>query len=179
MEEEATRLHARFDTLKADGMGQAEFARTFNVPGGASMVSQHIKGRRPISLEAVTAYAKGFKCRVDDISPRLAKEIASLTQVHQATSIQPSSSFGTPAAKATLGDALEVLASSLNELPDTRREIAAQHLQTLARAPDSQKARDAIMAVLTPAPRVPVAETSDFAPPVPTSAFARKTTAPS
>lgn len=40
----------------------------------------------------------------------------------------------------TLAQALEVVAASLNELPDARRELAAQHLQTLARAPDSAKA---------------------------------------
>lgn len=66
-------LHARFDELKAvHNIGQAEFARQFKVPGGPSMVSQHIKGRRPINLEAATAYAKGFNVSLAEISPRLA-----------------------------------------------------------------------------------------------------------
>jgi len=69
-------LHARFDELKAvKGMSQAEFAREFNVPGGASMVSQHIKGRRPINLEAATAYARGFNVLLEEISPRLARGV--------------------------------------------------------------------------------------------------------
>lgn len=75
--EEAVQLHARFDRLKAEvGMGQAQFAREHNVPGGASMLSQHIKGRRPLNLEAALAYAKGFNVTLADISPRLAAEVA-------------------------------------------------------------------------------------------------------
>lgn len=70
VEEEAARLHARFETVS-----QAKFARENKVPGGASMVSQHIKGRRPINLEAAKAYARGFKCSLEEISPRLAEDV--------------------------------------------------------------------------------------------------------
>lgn len=66
-EEEATRLGEKFKSVK-----QAQFARDFKVPGGPSMISQHIKGHRPISLEAALAYAKGFGCPLEEISPRLA-----------------------------------------------------------------------------------------------------------
>lgn len=82
IEEEARQLGARFTLLKSmHRMGQAEFARKYQVPGGPSMVSQHIKGRRPINLEAATAYAKGFNCQVADISSRLAKEINAAVSV--------------------------------------------------------------------------------------------------
>jgi hypothetical protein len=67
--EEADQLKARFE---AWGGKQAEFARIHNVPGGASMLSQHIHGRRPMNLEAATAYAHGFNVPLQDISPRLA-----------------------------------------------------------------------------------------------------------
>ena len=70
IEKEAARLHARFETIS-----QAKFARENKVPGGASMVSQHIKGRRPINLEAALAYARGFKCSLEEISPRLAEDL--------------------------------------------------------------------------------------------------------
>ncbi len=40
------------------------------------MIYQHIKGIRPISLEAAKAYARGFRCSLAEISPRLAQEIA-------------------------------------------------------------------------------------------------------
>lgn len=74
-EEEVLRLRVRFDALKADKkIGQAEFARTNSFPGGASMISQHLHRHRPINLEHATAYAKGFGCSIDDISPRLAAE---------------------------------------------------------------------------------------------------------
>jgi SOS-response transcriptional repressor LexA len=85
-EEEAKRLHARFDAYKAVyGLGQAQFARTYKVPGGASMVSQHIKGRRPLSLEAAGAYATGFGVELVDISPRLAKEVMQATATRRST----------------------------------------------------------------------------------------------
>lgn len=48
----------------------------------------------------------------------------------------------------TLAQALEVVAASLNELPDERRELAAQHLQTLARAPDSKRALESLAQAL-------------------------------
>ena len=77
MDEEARALHKRFDDLKADtGMGQAEFARLHKVPGGPSMVSQHIKGRRPMNLEAAAAYAEGFGVPLELISPRIARSVA-------------------------------------------------------------------------------------------------------
>jgi hypothetical protein len=69
--EEAERLQARFADI-----GQAEFARKHKIPGGASMLSQHIKGRRPLNLQAATAYAAGFGVPLEEISPRLAAEVA-------------------------------------------------------------------------------------------------------
>lgn len=68
-EEEAQRLAERFS-----GISQAAFAREHGVPGGASMLSQHIKGRRPINLPAALAYARGFGVPLEEISPRLAAQ---------------------------------------------------------------------------------------------------------
>jgi transcriptional regulator with XRE-family HTH domain len=68
-EEEAQRLAERFS-----GISQASFAREHGVPGGASMLSQHIKGRRPINLPAALAYARGFGVPLEEISPRLAAQ---------------------------------------------------------------------------------------------------------
>lgn len=70
-DEEAKRLAARFV-----GVNQAAFARQFNVPGGASMVSQHIKGRRPMNMDAALAYMKGFGVTLAEISPRLAAQMS-------------------------------------------------------------------------------------------------------
>ena len=76
-EEEAARLGEKFKSVK-----QAQFAKDYKVPGGPSMISQHIKGHRPISLEAALAYAKGFGCKLEEISPRLAaKHSAALAAI--------------------------------------------------------------------------------------------------
>ncbi|MEJ2897576.1 phage repressor protein, partial [Bordetella avium] len=69
VEEEAENLRARFQ-----GVNRAAFARENKIPGGQAMVYQHVTGRRPLNLEAATAYAAGFGCPLADISPRLAIE---------------------------------------------------------------------------------------------------------
>lgn len=73
-DEEAERLEARFKAAKKAGISQREFADTHKVPGGASMISQHVKKHRPIALDAALAYAKGFGVPLEEISPRLAAE---------------------------------------------------------------------------------------------------------
>jgi hypothetical protein len=67
-QEEADALQRRFVDIE----NRAAFAREFKVPGGDSMINQHITGHRSISLKAATAYANGFKCSLEEISPRLA-----------------------------------------------------------------------------------------------------------
>jgi len=75
-ETDGARIQKMFDALKLEtGMKKAEFARVFNFPGGASMISQHISGHRPISLDAMVAYTKGFNCSVADISPTMAASL--------------------------------------------------------------------------------------------------------
>lgn len=75
-QEESENLRVRFKALKNDkNIGQAEFARAHDVPGGPSLLSQHILNRRPINLEAAKAYAKGFGCSIAEISPRLWREL--------------------------------------------------------------------------------------------------------
>lgn len=69
VDEEAENLRARFQ-----GVNRAAFARDHNVKGGQAMIYQHITGRRPMNLEAATAYAAGFGCSLGEISPRLAAE---------------------------------------------------------------------------------------------------------
>src|SRR4051812_14436487 len=66
--QEAERLADRFA-----GINRAEFARVHKVPGGGSMIYQHMQGIRPIGLEAAIAYARGFRVPLSEISPRLAQ----------------------------------------------------------------------------------------------------------
>lgn len=85
--QEAERLRARFEAVD----NKAEFARKHNVPGGASMLSQHLSGHRPMSLAAATAYAAGFGVSLEEISPRLAKEVAAATSVNhpRSSNVEP------------------------------------------------------------------------------------------
>lgn len=87
LEEEAANLRARFE-----GVNRAEFARTYALKGGQSMIYQNITGRRPISMEAALTYARGFGCSLEDISPRLALE-ASTAAKHLDKFHSPSSAF--------------------------------------------------------------------------------------
>ena len=74
-------LRLQFEKLKArKKTSQAEFAREFKVPGGASMISQHISGNRPIGLDAAVAYMQGFGCTLAEISPALAVQMGKLDQ---------------------------------------------------------------------------------------------------
>ena len=70
--EEAENLQRLFNQ---HGVKRTAFARDYKVPGGASMIYQHINGLRPISLSAAHAYATGFKVSLAEVSPRLAEEV--------------------------------------------------------------------------------------------------------
>lgn len=65
---EAENLRRLFESVR----NKAYFAYRYGVPGGPSMVSQHLSGNRPISGEAAVAYARGFNVPVSKISPRFA-----------------------------------------------------------------------------------------------------------
>ena len=116
--EEAEHLKRRFE-----GVNRAEFARTNDVPGDQAIVYQHITGRRPISLEAAIAYAKGFRCTLAEISPRLAREVSRAVPymgqgTEQASPTMPQAwpfSSVTPERWATLPDGIRIRAESLAE----------------------------------------------------------------
>lgn len=76
---DAERLEQR---LAGFDRGQrAAFARDHAIPGGVAAMYQHAKGIRPISIDAAIAYAKAFRCGIEDISPSVAAkalEVAAL-----------------------------------------------------------------------------------------------------
>jgi len=155
-DEEAAALHKRFDDLKRAGGGQAEFARRWGIPGGASMVSQHIKARRPIGIEAAIAYAAGFGCSVSEISPRLAKTIdraATITEHAQAQPAQDGTITHRLSAKQTdsLSETLTSLARHLGQADPAMREPAAGLLAAIARTPDNPALLASLEALLMPA----------------------------
>lgn len=73
---ESRRLRELIDA--SDAESDAEFARKIHLPGGKSMLNQHLQCSRPISLECAVAYAIGTKKPLQVISERLAKIIDSL-----------------------------------------------------------------------------------------------------
>lgn len=76
-EKESKALGGLLDLLKSEkGVTKAVFAKRHKIPGGASMISQHLSGHRPISLDQAIAYASGLNkegiaCSIRDISQRL------------------------------------------------------------------------------------------------------------
>jgi hypothetical protein len=80
MKDEGEELRKRFDALKRDkGISRAAFAKMNGIKGGDAMIYQHINGLKPISLEAGMAYAKGFDCKLEDISERLKGEVQAIS----------------------------------------------------------------------------------------------------
>lgn len=72
--DEAARLKAKLRNVS----NVSAWADAAEIPGGKSMVSQHIHGKRPISLDCAVAYAIALDCPLSDISPRLAAAIERL-----------------------------------------------------------------------------------------------------
>lgn len=81
MQEEAEALKQRFAKVN-----RAKFARDFGVKGGQAVIYQHINAVRPINLDAARSYAQGFNCSLEEISPRLAKQVASAAALPIGTS---------------------------------------------------------------------------------------------
>lgn len=69
---DADRLRRLFDDLP---ITKKQFANQVGLPGGSSMLSQHLSGHRPVSVEAAIAYARGFSVGIDTISPAAADVI--------------------------------------------------------------------------------------------------------
>lgn len=99
------------------------------------MVSQHISGNRPISLEAAVAYARGLQVKIDAISP------AAAALLRQALPLLDESGDASSAAPApALGQALEVLGIELaRDMPDDVRDDVADALHKLARRKGAER----------------------------------------
>ena len=147
-EEEAERLAKRFV-----GVSQADFARRFHVRGGASMVSQHIKKRRPLNLAAAIAYARGFNVGLEDISPRLALEAKQATHAltaHAQAVATATANLTTYPGPQSLAAALETLGIALAaNMPDDVRDDVADALAKLARRRGADRDQVAVAALLT------------------------------
>lgn len=98
------------------------------------MLSQHIKGRRPLNLEAAVAYAKGFGVTLEEISPRLAEEVRKSQALIQSP---------LPVASASVAQVpdvvrvIEELAALLLPLDAADREQAEVILKKVALSPEN------------------------------------------
>lgn len=114
------------------GRNQAAFAREHQVPGGASMVTQHITGHRPVSVDAAMAYAKGFGVSLADVSPTAAARVAEAAALLAPTPTPTPA----PAAAPDLAAALPVVLSALAGLPPARAASVRAQLELLMRHPE-------------------------------------------
>lgn len=69
---DADRLRRLFESLP---ITKKQFAQQVSLPGGSSMLSQHLSGHRPVAVEAAIAYARGFAVGIDAISPAAAEVV--------------------------------------------------------------------------------------------------------
>ena len=136
--------------------GNAALGRELGYRDGA-FVGQMIRGIRPITEKTVSAaHALPGAAGWFYLDQEAVSAMQSTSSAGGGLSVANAA-----AAASALANALEVLAASLNELPDARRELAAQHLQTLARAPDSKRAREALLSTMLPAALGPAMDKVD------------------
>lgn len=100
--EESARLAQLWATKEHPS--QAEFGELYSI-GNQSAVGQFLRGDVPLSLKAASGFAKGLGCRIEDFSPRLASEAASL--------IPGGRSVALPAEIAELAEAISSLPENL------------------------------------------------------------------
>lgn len=130
----------RIEALLA-GRNQAAFAREHGIRGGGSMVTQHIKGHRPVSVEAAIAYAHGFGVPLESVSPAAAHLVRTAVGALDARA-SPSAPTPTPP---SLELALPVVLASLAGLPPARAASVRAQLDLLMGHPEMH---DDVMAEL-------------------------------
>lgn len=109
-------LLARLTTTKK------QFARDAGIPGGDSMVSQHLSGNRPVSVEAAIAYARGLGCSIDEVSPDAAKLLRDGAALLAGTESSEAPAAAAPINRGaqTLSECLATVLDVLATLPPAR-----------------------------------------------------------
>lgn len=110
--EEARRLAELWEARKRTT--QAVFGETYGI-GNQSAVGQFLRGDTPLSLKAARGFALGLGVRIEDFSPRLAAEAATLAGVVPTGDL--SREFAELAAKA-------------EKLPHRQRLFVLEHLRS-------------------------------------------------
>jgi hypothetical protein len=125
------------------------FAESIKLPGGASMLSQHLSGNRPISLEAGICYAAGFGIHLRELSPRLA-DLAKSASAAVSTEVDPILQYlmtELDSSEPVTLDQIRVLVgdkSSPSKVREsdqpTRREIVARFVDSMIEMPAARYA---------------------------------------
>lgn len=138
--------------MQAAGVSQADLARACGVKppsihGWLSGKAKFLRGENLLQAALVLKVRPDWLATGDGpMEPSDAIDV----QARWIDDAQPErAALGMTTALPTLAQALEVLASHMDGLCDSGRELVAQHLQTLARAPDSAKAKAGALASLS------------------------------
>jgi transcriptional regulator with XRE-family HTH domain len=70
----ADKLKQLYEKRVPKGMSQAQFGETFGI-GTQGLVSQYLNGHTALTVEAAAKFAKGLGCKIDDISPEMARRL--------------------------------------------------------------------------------------------------------
>ncbi len=124
---------------------KSEFARQHRLKGGPSMLSQHISGNRPISLDAAVVYCTALRVSLEEVSPSMAEQVRIAARllrpgvgVHEPETPGPVAAFPLRSAwphraiterewhQLTPDERLEVEGAMLKEYGRVRKERAGQ-----------------------------------------------------
>lgn len=126
------------------------------------MISQHMSGNRPISLEAASAYVAGFGCTLADISPTLAAKLPREKLGENFPPNSPNSASNMPLAQvgraqaainvvANEAQAVDIISAAMDMMTDAQRKEMSAKLAAWALAPDSAKLKKSVSESLTSA----------------------------
>lgn len=102
---------------------KAKWAREHDLKGGASMLSQHLSGNRPLSLEAAVTYAAGFGVPLATVSKRLAEIQSRASSLPAESDSEASSSRSShKASQVSISPRSASLALRIDALSKDRRE---------------------------------------------------------
>lgn len=62
------------ERISATGMSQEEFGEKYGI-GTQGMVSQYLRGSRPLNYDAAAKFAKGLGCSIEEICPPMAETL--------------------------------------------------------------------------------------------------------
>ena len=143
----STEFEARALRELMAGRQKRAFAQQHKLPGGESMLSQHMHERRPVSMEAAVIYAEAFGVTLDRISPTwaaLARRASALVESAKtgdaAGSLQAREQLPARYCSAPEWPFKRLTASEWQSLPSSQRElIESTALQFAGQQPNATR----------------------------------------